>query len=232
MSGSERERAGIPEVSELVGDFAERYEPPERLVERYARMAREARRERRFQKVTVWRAGLAGALAATVALLLGQVVLDRLTDTGDPYQIVAKNGRSIYLNALRRTKKTSPRSVSFKKLFAAVHERTGYIPKLAFRGKETYVLESGSIRELQGHEVVTLTYRGDDSRLLLMVMRTEGAPEDLAALREGWAAVNQGSPRAFLWQRGDLLFALVGEGPIEQFQSLSTRLSPPPAKKI
>jgi len=226
MPFAEEDRENL-EAAALVRRLAVRHEPPEGLVRHYARLAEEAAREKRAARFTLWRAALAGALAASVAVLALTAAVEWLGDEENPYEIIAQEAGPLYRRLARNPVAAGARRTPLSALLSSLRNRFDYQPRLALPGKEPFIIEGGFVREVHGQEMASLLYRAKDARLMLLVMNNDEPGELPAMLRGGWAAVSPGSPRIFVWTRGDLVFALVGDAPLEKFREISQALSPP-----
>jgi len=218
---------GEEEIASYVRACAVRYNAPDRLIQHFAALAEQEGRESRWWRRRTWQAALAGAMAASLALVAGSLSIDWLTGSKNPYDIVAEEAKTTYRRAMATPRAAGVQRTRLDKLLASFNEQFHYPRTVSLPGADEFVLEGGMLREVAGKKVANLIYRTKNARLLLMVVRAEENPEWPGFLRrDGWMVVNEDSPRTFVWRRGEFIYALVGNISLEQLRQFSLAVSP------
>ncbi len=225
-SGREEEFESQVEISAYVKKHLDREEPPHRLIAHYEQLAREERLlKNRHARHMLWR-GVAGTLAASLALFIVMSGVNVWINRPESYEIVADTSRRLWNRTMLEGLQTLNKDVTIEQIMARFEKKLHYRPIIPLKEDALIDLVRGRVREVSEVKVANVLIRAGEKPVLLSIYRTADYPE-WDELQEGeWFIDAQEYPRAVLWRRGQFIYSLTGYAKISTFKEITKRIDP------
>ena len=226
-AGREAEFEAQAEVSAAVRALATRHEAPARLRQRLAEMGGKTPPRKAPLSGNVWWGALGGALAASLVFILGLNLLRPKAPAPDLFALVAREARAEFQRAALEPRPIQTGSAKLERILSWFEPRVAFRPKVFFPGNEETLLEGGRVGYAAGAKVPLFIYRRAGKRLALVVFRTKENPAWENIPKKKWVAKTDASPTASVWRRGNFIYSLVGDFPLEKLREISRAITPP-----
>ena len=224
-SGMREKFEAQAEAYGVVRGHAGRHEIP---VELHARLHElvSAAKPKRLVRGKVWWAA-AGAIAATLVIVLGlSFVRERPVPEKELFAAIAREVRAEYQRALLDPRPVQTGSSVLNKILRWFEPRVKFLPRVYFGGSDETVLEGGRVGYIAGVKVPGFLYRWKGKPLVLIILPARGNPEWSNLPRRKWVAVTDDGPTTSVWRRGDFIYAIVGDAPVDKMREISRSVTP------
>ncbi len=216
-------------ISNLLTENSVRHQAPDRLRQKISRVASEVSNEARWMRRQFWKAGLVGALAASLVLFASLWGWEWFNDGKDPYDIVAQESRSSYKRLILEgelEKAETEEKFSREAVLEWVEKDPHLVPKGRVPGIGGFHLDTGRVIEISGQPVAEMVFKFNNLIFLVTVIKDEDDSDSPDVLKEAWTVRSDDSYQTVMWSKGSSIYALSGEGSYNDLISLSKFISP------
>ncbi len=173
----------------------------------------------------VWWAA-AGALAASLVIAAVMSISQKQPEKA-LFAAVAQEARAEYQRAMLDPRPIQTGSTVLGKILGWFEPRVNFRPRVYFAGGGETVLEGGRVGYVAGAKVPGFLYRWRGKPLVLLILPAREYP---GLPRKKWVALTAGGPTTSVWRRGDFIYAIVGNVPVEKMREISRAITPPNKK--
>lgn len=217
------------EVAAAVHAHASRYSAPSGLSVRLRELTGLPRASGLKWENAVWAA--AGALAASLAIAVGLSVSQKPEiPERELFAIVAREARAEYRRAMLDPRPIQTGSTALEKILGWFEPHVNFRPRVYFAGGGDTVLEGGRVGYVSGIKVSGFIYRWRGKRVILIVFPALKNPVWARLPKKKWLAMKGEAPTASVWRRGDLIYSVVGDAPVEKMREFSRAITPKSVK--
>jgi anti-sigma factor RsiW len=168
-----------------------------------------------------------GAIAATLVIFLGlYFVPNKPMPEKELFAMIAEAARSEYQRTIIDPRPVQTGSTVLERILGWFEPRVNFLPRVYFAGSDDTVLEGGRIGYIEGVKVPGVIYRWKGKPLVLVILPARENPAWSNLPRRRWVAVTKDGPTASVWRRGDFIYAIVGEAPIDKMREISRSITP------
>lgn len=222
-SGSAEKFEAQAEVYAVVRGHSEKYEIPTDLRIRLRQLV-DARKRNRFGWTTIF--WTAAASVATVLLLSFLTLRFQSPPERNLFAIIAQDARAEYQRALLDPSPVQTGSTSLNKIQGWFEPRVEFRPLVFFKGNHETILEGGRVGYISGVKVPDFLYRWQGNPIVLVILPAKRNPLWSPLPRRKWVAVIDDKPTASVWRRGDFIYAIVGNAPVNKLREISRYVTP------
>lgn len=224
-SGRVAEFEAQAEVFASVRGQASRYNASAELRARLDGLAATGKTGRPAWSRTVWAA--VGALAASLVIVVGYSAFRKAEiPEKELFAIVAREARAEYRRAIIDPRPVQTGSTVLNNILGWFEPRVNFRPLVYFGGGGGTALEGGRVGYVSGVKVPGFLYRWKGKPLVLIVLPAGENPAWSRLPRKKWIALTGDGPTVCVWRRGDYIYSVVGDAPVEKMREISRAITP------
>lgn len=224
-SGRRAEFEAQAEVFASVRGQASHHDAPAELRARLDELAAPGKTGRPAWSRTVW--ATVGALAASLVIAVGYSAFKKAEiPEKELFAIIAREARAEYRRAMLDPRPVQTGSKVLNNILGWFEPRVNFRPLVYFGGGGGTALEGGRVGYVSGVKVPGFLYRWEGKPLVLIVLPAGENPAWSRLPRKKWIALTGDGPTVCVWRRGDYIYSVVGDAPIEKMREISRAITP------